>query len=102
MSSTRCISLPAGSPEPAVRIVCEVTMNRIRLGTILVSGLASVLLLTSAGRSAAYGKASASPSEATLPPGVKAVWDLEKAHRDKTPTRERVCLNGLWRWQPGG
>jgi hypothetical protein len=31
---------------------------------------------------------------------VKAVWDLDKAHREKTPTRERVCLNGLWRWQP--
>src|SRR3954451_8289346 len=38
---------------------------------------------------------------ALLPTGVKAVWDLEKAHREKTATRERVCLNGLWRWQPG-
>jgi beta-galactosidase len=38
---------------------------------------------------------------APLPSGVKAVWDLEKAHREKTSTRERVCLNGLWRWQPG-
>jgi beta-galactosidase/beta-glucuronidase len=38
---------------------------------------------------------------ALLPSGVKAVWDLEKAHREKTATRERVCLNGLWRWQPG-
>jgi beta-galactosidase/beta-glucuronidase len=36
-----------------------------------------------------------------LPAGVKAVWDLEKAHREKTDTRERICLNGLWRWQPG-
>ena len=35
-----------------------------------------------------------------LPDGVKAVWDLEKASREKSPTRERVCLNGLWRWQP--
>ncbi|HEY7424503.1 MAG TPA: sugar-binding domain-containing protein [Gemmataceae bacterium] len=35
-----------------------------------------------------------------LPSGVKAVWDLDKAHREKTATRERVCLNGLWRWQP--
>ncbi|HKB36663.1 MAG TPA: glycoside hydrolase family 2 TIM barrel-domain containing protein, partial [Gemmataceae bacterium] len=76
-------------------------MNRTRHATILVSGLASVLLLASAGRSAASGRASGTPSGATLPPGVKAVWDLEKAHRDKTPTRERVCLNGLWRWQPG-
>ena len=38
--------------------------------------------------------------DAPLPAGVKAVWDLEKAYREKTPTRERVCLNGLWRWQP--
>src|SRR5262245_15826658 len=37
---------------------------------------------------------------AALPPGVKVVWNLDKAHRDKTATRERVCLNGLWRWQP--
>lgn len=28
------------------------------------------------------------------------VWDLAKAWRESTPTRERVCLNGLWRWQP--
>ncbi|HET6386088.1 MAG TPA: hypothetical protein VFJ58_22070 [Armatimonadota bacterium] len=35
-----------------------------------------------------------------LPPGVKAVWDLAKAARETTPTRERICINGLWRWQP--
>jgi hypothetical protein len=35
-----------------------------------------------------------------LPEGVKAVWDLDKAHHETTPTRERICLNGLWRWQP--
>ena len=37
---------------------------------------------------------------APLPANVRAVWALEKAFRDKTPTRERICLNGLWRWQP--
>ena len=37
---------------------------------------------------------------AVLPLGVKAVWDLDKAHRERTFSRERVCLNGLWRWQP--
>ena len=37
---------------------------------------------------------------AKLPAGVKPEWDLEKAIREKTATRERVCLNGLWRWQP--
>jgi hypothetical protein len=38
---------------------------------------------------------------AVLPADVKAVWDLNKAHRTQTATRERICLNGLWRWQPG-
>jgi hypothetical protein len=42
----------------------------------------------------------ADTAEMALPSGVKAVWDLDKAHRQKTRTRERVCLNGLWRWQP--
>ncbi len=46
------------------------------------------------------GSAEAAES-AVLPSGVKAIWDVAKAHREKTATRERVCLNGLWRWQPG-
>jgi hypothetical protein len=37
-----------------------------------------------------------------LPEGVKAVWDVSKAHREATATRERICINGLWRWQPAG
>ncbi|MGC8989253.1 MAG: sugar-binding domain-containing protein, partial [Verrucomicrobiia bacterium] len=39
-------------------------------------------------------------SEATLPGGVIVQWDISKAWRETTPTRERVCINGLWRWQP--
>ena len=35
-----------------------------------------------------------------LPEGVKAVWDSARAWRQATPTRERMCVNGLWRWQP--
>ena len=35
-----------------------------------------------------------------LPSGVKAVWDLAKAYHETTPTRERISINGLWRWQP--
>ena len=46
------------------------------------------------------GAAGSGPSETTLPPGVKAVWDLGKAFRETTPTRERICINGLWQWQP--
>jgi len=39
--------------------------------------------------------------EAAAPPLLPAaVWDLEKAYREKTATRERVCLNGLWRHSP--
>jgi hypothetical protein len=39
-------------------------------------------------------------ADVSLPPGVKAVWDTAKAFRETTPTRERLCINGLWRWQP--
>jgi len=39
-------------------------------------------------------------SDLALPPGVKAVWDPAKAWRETTATRERLCINGLWRWQP--
>ncbi len=37
---------------------------------------------------------------AGLPEGVRAIWDMDRATREVTATRERVCLNGLWRWQP--
>ncbi|MGO8789875.1 MAG: glycoside hydrolase family 2 TIM barrel-domain containing protein [Terriglobia bacterium] len=30
------------------------------------------------------------------------VWDMAKAYREATPTRERICVNGLWQWQPAG
>lgn len=35
-----------------------------------------------------------------LPQGVQAVWDTGRAFHETTATRERICLNGLWRWQP--
>jgi hypothetical protein len=65
---------------------------------LIFVGLASLLLLTCGEHRS--GRVSA--ADAVLPPGVKAVWDLSKAHRETTATRERVSLNGLWRWQPGG
>src|SRR5580692_11579203 len=37
---------------------------------------------------------------ALLPAGVEAVWDTGKAFHETTPTREKICLNGLWQWQP--
>ncbi len=42
----------------------------------------------------------AAPTAGPLPPGVQAVWDMAKAYRETTPSRERICLNGLWQWQP--
>ena len=35
-----------------------------------------------------------------LPAGVTANWELANAYRETTPTREHICLNGLWRWRP--
>jgi hypothetical protein len=42
----------------------------------------------------------ADSANAILPAGVRAVWDLDKAARESTSSRERICLNGLWQWQP--
>lgn len=72
-------------------------MKRIHAQTTTPRLGANLLVLL--GTIVAAGPAAAQ-AEVALPPGVKAVWDLDKAHREKTPTRERVCLNGLWRWQP--
>lgn len=41
------------------------------------------------------------PSDGILPNGVSAVWDINKAAYETTPTRESICINGLWKWQPG-
>jgi len=46
------------------------------------------------------GLCQSQPAATPLPPGVKAVWDLGKAYRERELTRERICINGLWRWQP--
>ena len=28
------------------------------------------------------------------------IWDMSRAYHETTPTRQRICINGLWRWQP--
>ena len=43
---------------------------------------------------------SAEQPSVQLPDGVKAVWDIDKAERKATQTRETICINGLWNWQP--
>jgi len=35
-------------------------------------------------------------------PAEIVVWDGSKAYRETSATRERICVNGLWRWQPAG
>jgi hypothetical protein len=73
-------------------------MKRI-IGLLLILLVPCVVPVTAKGASSA-GK---DPSfDAILPLDVKVVWDLEKAFREKTLTRERISLNGLWRWQPVG
>lgn len=63
-----------------------------------------LLLLLAGGALCAASLAAArqEPEAATLPAGVRPVWSLEQADRQRTPTREEVSLNGLWRWQPAG
>jgi hypothetical protein len=40
-------------------------------------------------------------ADAPLPPGADPEpWRLDDAWRQTTPTRERVCLNGLWNFRP--
>jgi hypothetical protein len=59
--------------------------------------LVSAALCLGAGMSSGMG---AQQAGALLPAGVEAVWDLGKAFHETTPTREQICLNGLWQWQP--
>ena len=71
-------------------------MRRTCCGTILA--LSFAMVTTPAPHTCLAEQKRAAPA-VPLPPGVKVVWDIEKAHREKTATRERICLNGLWRWQ---
>ena len=63
--------------------------------TIPICGVGLIGLLA-----AAPFAGGAEEADAPLPPGAQIVWELSKAYRETTPTRERICLNGLWRWQP--
>ncbi|MFV2068668.1 MAG: glycoside hydrolase family 2 TIM barrel-domain containing protein, partial [Pirellulales bacterium] len=59
----------------------------------------SLVVMTCAAFGAAH-KTCDAQSATHLPQGVKAVWDVSKAYCETTPTRERICIDGLWRWQP--
>src|SRR6185503_10800918 len=59
---------------------------------VFVSAALAFLSLTSASSQEDFA--------AALPPSIHAEWDTAKAHHETTPTRERICINGLWRWKP--
>ena len=40
-------------------------------------------------------------ADSILPEGISAQWEFSKAFHETTATRERICINGLWKWQPG-
>ena len=64
---------------------------------------AQVLALCAISLAAAHADVRAADrADAPLAKPVAAVWDLAGAFREATPTRERICINGLWRWQPAG
>lgn len=63
-------------------------------------GIASAIILLMGAQTLLLRCAQGAQAVASLPGEVKAVWDLGRAWREATPTRERVCVNGLWRWQP--
>lgn len=51
--------------------------------------------------SAAYGfRHPNANAQQTQAPAEAVAWDRSKAYHESTTTRERVCVNGLWRWQP--
>jgi hypothetical protein len=69
-------------PNPRTRLV------RLALQLLIIAGAVSPAI------------PGPSRDDAPLPRGVKAVWNGARAWRETTPTRERICLNGLWRFKP--
>jgi beta-galactosidase len=76
-------------------------MTSSRRAFLLQSDMIKLVLFVWCGILARPGSTSAQDELAvTLPQGVRAVWDTSKAFHETSPTRERLCINGLWRWQP--
>jgi len=47
-----------------------------------------------------FGAIREAAAQQAVPPEGKKPWTLDAAARDVTPTRDRVSMLGLWRWQP--
>ena len=71
-------------------------MNVLTTKSMKSSLACAIGLLIAGGASQAVLAAADTP----LPDGVRPVWDLRRAYSEETPTRQRICINGLWRWQP--
>jgi len=74
---------------------------------LFVSGAAAIRQRLAAASLLLAAVANASPQSAEPPAvplaaGVQAVWNEERAYHETTATRERISINGLWRWQPAG
>jgi hypothetical protein len=76
-------------------------LRQAAAGAVVAAGVTSGAERAAVGAQAQSGPTTPqTPEAAPLPRGVKVVWDLDKAYQETTPTRARVCVNGLWRWQP--
>jgi beta-galactosidase len=77
-------------------------LRQVAAGAVVASAMGSGIGGAAGGGRASSPGASVTPGTAVpLPRGVKAVWDPSKAFTESTPTRGRISVNGLWRWQPG-
>ncbi|MCB1128654.1 MAG: hypothetical protein KDM81_19315, partial [Verrucomicrobiae bacterium] len=72
------------------------------MSPIAKRGIRAGIAGLAAGAELTLATAQGTPRVAVLPAGVRAEWDAAKAFRQSTPSRERICLNGLWQWQPAG
>ena len=60
----------------------------------LVLGSVFIVLLSFCNLSVSAGE-----SNVVLPEGVYAQWDLSKAWSISSDKRERICINGLWKFR---
>jgi hypothetical protein len=88
-----CLALLARNLESTAMSLRNGPMTR---GLTTAAAMALMVAVTAVLSPDAVGDEFAAP----LPAGVKSVWNPGTAYREKTSTRERICLNGLWRWQP--
>src|SRR5262245_3187411 len=87
VKANRCSLL--GVPERISARTPALREERI-MSFALRSALASALFLL-----AVFERANADEFTAALPEGVAANWNIADAYRQTTPTRERICINGL-------